>query len=704
MGTRPARRSTALSAAVTFLLVVMLAAPAWAAPLEEPTPFLPKNIKGPFAHLSEEDERRLLELDLSYISGKTAGDRPLSVEEAGSARDRAATDTASRRSAGHAAASALATYNGAWGTVGPNPIIQPSRTSNNLLAMAGRIGALAIRSTPPYTMILGAAQGGIWTWDPIAGQWVSHTDNLPSLSTGALAIAPSNQDIVYAGTGEGALSGDSYFGNGVLKSTDGGFTWSHVSGDTFRGVSISRIVVNPTDPNRLYAAVLRGRGGARRVTPPNPSTYGIWESQDGGVNWTLRKGTTNQFMGATDLEIDPVTPNVMYASFWQDAIYKSTDYGVHWTPIMNGFPAGADYATGFTRFSITVSHPAGHPAVLYAGFDYVDSNGDGQPSNVWKSTDEGASWHMTGTGTGEDTVTDYCGEQCYYDNVIEADPTNPNVVYALGQFNYGIGSGGIFRSDDGGATWLSLGYDLHPDFHAIAIRTDAPQNVLIGNDGGVWFSSSYGGRTNPGDPLSAVTWQDLNGAVDPVTGAVTARSNLRIAQFTSIANVPTIPARIWGGTQDNGTPRKSALSETWFDVDGGDGGQVLVDEANPSFVFGTYFGISPYRFDDGGFMFFGNQGISKGIDLTDRSEFYIPWVMNPGNPNQLFLGTYRLYRTNNAEAPSAGDVTWAPISPDLSKGCTGSAPNGARGCFLTAIGVSEGGRAVYTGSDDGMVR
>ena len=122
-----------------------------------------------------------------------------------------------------------------------------------------------------------------------ASAWSPKTDNLPSLAIGALAIAPSNDAIVYAGTGEGALSGDSYFGNGVLKSTDGGNTWDHVSGDYFVGVSISRLVVDPTNANHLYAAVLRGRGGARASRPPVHSRFGIWESKDGGVNWTLRR-------------------------------------------------------------------------------------------------------------------------------------------------------------------------------------------------------------------------------------------------------------------------------------------------------------------------------------------------------------------------------------------------------------------------------
>ena len=129
------------------------------------------------------------------------------------------------------------------------------------------------------------------------------------------------------------------------------------------------------------------------------------------------------------------------------------------------------------------------------------------------------------------------------------------------------------------------------------------------------------------------------------------RTNLQITQFTSIATNPAIPARLWGGSQDNGTERRSVASDRWFDVASGDGGQVLVDPNTGGFVFGTFFGISPVPVQLGQSRFFANQSITRGINLNDRAEFYIPWVMNQANPNQLFLGTYRLYRTNNAEAP-----------------------------------------------------
>jgi uncharacterized repeat protein (TIGR01451 family) len=697
-------RILALSASV-LLLPQLLVVTGVSAAGGDDTPLMSAGAR-PLA-FNEEDEQRLLEQDFSFISNRLAGDRPLTLAQAGQLRSAAAHQAQVIRKDGIPTAGP-STFTGAWAQIGPNPIVQglrsPDPNGQRFGAMSGRIGALAIRPSNGQ-FILGAAQGGIWLYDPGTGQWSAKTDDLPSLSIGALAIAPTNDAIVYAGTGEGALSGDSYFGNGILRSTDGGNTWSHVSGDFFIAVSVSRLVVDPTNANHLYAAVLRGRGGKQRTTPSLHSKFGIWESKNGAASWTLLKEAKSENNGATDLEIDPQNPSVLYASFWQDAIYKSTNGGNNWSPVMNGLPPVSGSGLAATRYSIAISHPAAQSAVLYAGFPSLH---DGTNlSTVWKSTNEGGSWFELPTGTGAESVADYCGGQCSYDNVIEADPTNPNIVFAAGQFNYGIGSGGIFRSDDGGQTWKNLGWDQHPDYHALAFNPANPAQVIEGSDGGVWYSNDRGGRPTGTEPLSAVTWVNLNGTVSPYTAGVTGRTGLSIAQFTSVATVPTVASgadspRFWGGTQDNGTLRKSINSQTWSDVASGDGGQVLVDPTNANYVYGTYFGITPYRFTNGGGAFFSNSYIRNGLNLNDRSEFYIPFTLNQANPSQLFLGTYRLYRTDNAKAASAGDVKWNIVSPDLTTGCGGAAPNGARGCLVSAIGVG-GGTAVYVGTDDGLL-
>jgi uncharacterized repeat protein (TIGR01451 family) len=651
---------------------------------------MPVNRGTPPLVLDEEQEEELLELDKRDTANRQAGDVRLSPDQA--ARSRIAAAKWAKQNQTNAAASGPTTFSSAWTAIGPDPILQPSRGSGALVPVSGRIGALAIRpSTGDW--VLAAAQGGIWVLGT-AG-WEPKTDTLPSLAMGALAFAPSNDNIVYAGTGEGALSGDSYFGNGVIKSTDGGQTWSHVSGDYFVGVSISRLIVDRNNANHLFVSVLRGRGGARRVSPPVHSQYGVWESSNGGTSWTLIQPAPAGNLGATDLEIDPLNSSIMYSSFWGDNIYKSTDGGAHWAAAMTGLPT-LNNADNLTRWSMGISHPAGQSAVLYVGTDVIDDAGDYQSSSLWRSDDQAASWQalpVTGFNGTDDSVKDYCGAQCYYDNVIEVDPTNTAIVYAGGQFNYDIGSGGIFRSDDGGQTWKNLGWDQHPDFHAFAFDPTDPNGILIGSDGGAWFSEDRGGRlpgaTDEGD-IEAADWTPVNGA------------GLQITQFTSIATNPTRQPRIWGGNQDNGTGRKAAASNLWVDLYGGDGGQVLVDPTDFNFVYGTYFGVSPYRSTDGGDFFNSNAYIRGGINVNDRSDFYVPFVMNQDNPNQLLLGTYRLYRTDNAKVPKASDVHWTAISGDLTGGCTGTAPNGARTCAISAIGVG-GGDAAYVGTLDGKV-
>jgi len=605
----------------------------------------------------------------------------------------------------------LSTVGGAWANQGPTPIVQVGRTSNTFEAVSGRISAMAIRADG--TLILGAAGGGVWTYDSGSGTWTERLPDSASQAVGALAVAPSADNVVYMGSGEGDLSGDSQYGDGFYRSVDGGVTWSHVS-TLFAGQAVTNIAVDPNNWKHLFASTIRARAGDHRTSAPTNTYYGVYESMDAGKTWGLQKGTNNQLHGATALVMDPKNANHLFASFWGDGIYQTTDGGSTWHKAMGGLPAG-NFAQGGTRFSLGISDPASATSpTLYTGFDYYDLGGTHHAARVWKSTDNGATWTITAAGSGINTVQDYCTTQCSYDNVTIPDPNNPNVVYVMGSYGYNFSpaSGGIYRSTDGGATWKNLGYDLHPDFHAFAFDPSNSQHIAIGNDGGVWESHTGGGRNGAADPLSAADWQDLNGQVNPTTASLIHSTGLSITQFVSMQTVPNIPGQYWGGTQDNGTLRKSLSNNRWFDQASGDGGYAIVDqstvnEGNPSvpaYVFGTYYSISPYRYDPSETnTFFGNEPIDGGINMGDRSEFYVPWTENRGNTNQMFLGTYRLYRTNNAETANAGEVNWTPISPDLTSGCPGAAPNGARGCIISTIGVADGGDGVYVGTDDGRI-
>jgi len=713
MGKRPLHLLVALT--VLPAMLGAFAGTGYAVTVPSPVGDAPVMIPGS-EPLGEDEGGDDILINDDYVLSREAGDQPLTVEQAGQLRS-AGADKA-RKIRQQPIPSATVTFKSAWAGIGPSPIIQSQRSDGSLAAVSGRVGALAIRQNGRF--ILGAAQGGIWTMDPGTDIWVPRTDTLSSLATGAVLVAPSNDNVIYVGTGEGALSGDSYAGNGILKSTDGGNTWQHVSGDYFYGVSVARLAIDPTNANHIYAAIVRGRGGAHRTTPPVRSTYGLWESTDGGVNWTLLKASPTGSEGATELRIDPITPNVLYASFLGDKIYKSTDSGATWNPIMNGLPTEADYSAQPTRFAMGLSHPAGQSPVLYVGFDFI--NGPSAPPSVggpgahrvariFKSTDAGASWVPVQRVGGLNGVADYCGSQCTYDNVIETDPNNPNVVFAGGSFGYTLSppSGGIFRSDDGGAHWKNLGWNQHPDFHSVVFDPNNSQNILIGSDGGVWYSQHQGGRV-PGSAtegnLDAVDWIDLNGIPGADLGGNpgSASNGLQISQFSSIQTNPNRTPRFVGGTQDNGTLRKLAGLPEWYDITSGDGGNAQVDPYDSRYIYGTYFAppAQIYRITDSAQNFFQNKFILNGINVNDRAEFYMPLVLNPENTNQLFTGSFHLYRTDNAKEQGAGDVHWSVISPDLTSGCTGPAPNGARNCTVTAIGVG-GGTGVYVGTNDGLL-
>ncbi|MEA2305879.1 MAG: hypothetical protein QOH43_3159, partial [Solirubrobacteraceae bacterium] len=303
----------------------------------------------PFPKLDEVQEQQLLERDQEFVADRTAGDNPLDIAHAGQLRAKSA-KAAKGLAKSPPPATGPSTFTGGWSSVGQRPIGEITRSSSSLAEMNGRIGALAIRPSTGQ-IILGGAQGGIWTYDASTGRWTPRTDDQETQAIGSLAVAATDDKVIYAGTGEGALSGDSYFGDGILKSTDGGQTWSTVSGDTFQGVSIPRVVVDPTNADHLYAAALRGRGGARRTSPTTHSRFGVWESKDGGATWTLIREADEEH-GATDIEIDPQNPKVLYASFLSDAIYKSTDGGATWTKLDGFGLTGASFSG--TRFSLSI--------------------------------------------------------------------------------------------------------------------------------------------------------------------------------------------------------------------------------------------------------------------------------------------------------------------------------------------------------------
>src|SRR6185312_16091291 len=245
------------------------------------------------------------------------------------------------------------------------------------------------------------------------------------------AVAKSNPNVIYAGTGEATNSFLSYYGRGVLKSTDGGTTWSLMGNSVFDRHTISQIAVDPTNANNLYVAV--GGGGVNGVG----GNTGVWKSTDGGGTWV--NTTTSISSGAqfSDVEMDPTNPQRLFCAVNSGSlsgVYQTTNGATSWTLVAGGLPSGS--SVGNPRVAISASNPQ----VVYASFDNPSNS---NAAGIWKSTDGGATWAQPGT------VPNYMGGQGWYDTTLIVDPTNSNIAYAGGQTSF-------IQTTDGGAHWTDI--------------------------------------------------------------------------------------------------------------------------------------------------------------------------------------------------------------------------------------------------------
>jgi photosystem II stability/assembly factor-like uncharacterized protein len=511
-----------------------------------------------------------------------------------------------------------------WTAVGPAPILNGNVPGN--LPLTGRITALAADPSDPQTIYVAAAGGGVWKTVDGGDSWTPLTDDQPTLTMGAIALAPGDAAVIYAGTGEADGVGPNFqanysptvfYGRGVLKSTDAGASWTLLGNDVFDRRSIARIVIDPNDSNTVYVAV--GEAGFNGLN----GNQGIWKSTDGGQTWvntTAASGLPDD-QAYTDVIMDPSDSQHLFAAIGNpsgnvaNGLYETTDGGATWTMSTgNGtFPVG--FADG--RITLTIS-PA-DPSRLYAT---IARGSSGNLYRFLRSDDGGASWVSL-------TAPNYLGQQGNYDTTLAVDPTDPDRVYAGGQG----GDIGVIESTDAGATWTGIAVGAsgmdgpHNDHHGIGF--DANGELLDGNDAGIW-------RLDDPD-LGAIHWTDLN-------------TNLQITTFIGIALDPTDATIAYGGSQDTGTEKYTG-DPAWNQIRPNDGGYVRVDPANPQTVYHEFFGISLERSDDGG-----DTWTSVTTGLSGGSNFYIPYVLDPSNPTRLILGTNRVFETTDR-----GD-TWTPLS------------------------------------------
>jgi photosystem II stability/assembly factor-like uncharacterized protein len=513
-----------------------------------------------------------------------------------------------------------------WTALGPAPVVAGSDFST------GRIAALAAHPTDANTIYVATAGGGVWKTVDGGVNWANLTDNQETLFMGAIALAPSNPDIVYAGTGEAnwgpsklALHRENiYSGRGILKSTDGGANWTQLGRDEFYRRTISRIVVDPKDADTVYVAV-----GAQAVNGL-PGNTGVWKSTDGGKSWTQTLQGIDDFDGqdpVSDLVVDPGDSQHLYAAVGNpnnalaNGVYQTFDGGATWTAAGN-FPTGAlDPHLG----RITLAIAPGSAQTLFAAI--ANSGINAVLLRMMKSTDGGNTWFTL------NSVPNYMGSYGDYNTSLAVDPADPNVVYAGGQVD-------MIRTANGGTSWAHiLGSHVHPDFHAAGF--DANGKYLSGSDGGIW-------RLN--NPVS-LQWQDLNGTLSTI-------------QLAGIALNPDDPNIAYAGAQDNYT-EKFTGSLAWTALRGGDGGFTRVDWANPRTVYMTY----QYSQGSGFLARSDNSGSNpnprtNGIDFRHPGNFYAPYIIDPANSNRLILGTSSVYEsTNRAD-------TWTAISAPLQRGWT----------------------------------
>ena len=539
----------------------------------------------------------------------------------------------------------------------------------------GRVAAVAGDPVHPLVFYMGATGGGVWktanaglTWDPIADS------ALGAGSIGAIAVAPSDPNVIYVGTGESTLRGNVSPGDGMYRSTDAGKTWARIgladAGQT------ARIMVDPRDPDRVYVAVLG------HVFATN-ATRGVFRSTDGGTTWqkVLFKSDS---AGAVDVVLDPSNPRVLYAALWQaqrtpwsftsggrwSGLFKSTDGGDTWTELTRnkGLPAGV-----IGRIGVAVS-PV-RPERVWALVEAAEGG-------LYRSDDGGATW----TRTSDDH--DLRQRAWYFSNVY-ADPANVDAVYVLNT--------ALLKSIDGGKEFKAI-RGSHGDHHALWIDPRDANRMVNGNDGGATVSLDGG-----------VSWST--------------EGNQPTAQFYHVIATTHRPYKVCGAQQDNSTVCIASRTDgavigerDWYDVGGGESGWIAARADDPDVVFAGSYGGYVSRYDV-------RTGQERDVnawpdnpmgwaaaDLKYRFQWTFPIVLAPTNPAVLYVGAQVLFRTTDEGR------YWETVSPDLTRNDRSKQQSSGGpitkdntsveyyGTIFTVAPSSRDSSLIWVGTDDGLVQ
>lgn len=489
--------------------------------------------------------------------------------------------------------------------------------------MSGRISDIDVagdasnpRARLGRVIYVTSAGGGVWKTVNGGKTWAAVFDGVTTGSMGAVAVTPSNPDVVWVGSGESNNLRSSSWGDGIYKSTDAGSTWTHMG--LPQSQHIARILVHPTDPNTVYVAAmgpLWSSGGER----------GVYKTTDGGATWTNVKAL-GPFTGFTDLAFDPSNPETIYAASYQrerkaysfvaggpeSGIWKSTDAGRTWRQLSNGLPAG-------DKGRIGISVARSQPRTIYATI-HADSSG------IFRSDDGGETWRKQSNIS---SIPWFFGQ-------IRVDPNDAERVYFLGVQ--------LQVSDDGGRTWRGIAQNTHADHHAMWIDPNDSNHLLIGNDGGFFISYDRG-----------ESWDFA--------------LNLPVSTFYAIGVDMREPFYwVYGGLQDNGTwgaPNESRMrtgitNSDWVRAGGGDGFYAAIDPTDPHIVYVESQNGNLRRFD---LQTQESKSIRPPAEEGERHRYNwsAPLLISPHDNNTLYFGAHVLFRSSNR-----GD-SWETLSGDLTR-------------------------------------
>lgn len=537
--------------------------------------------------------------------------------------------------------------------------------------MGGRTVDIDVVEKQPWIIYAAIGPSGVWKSENNGTTWIPVFENENTVSVGDIAIAQSHTDIIWVGTGEATCRNSVTIGDGVYKSTDAGKTWKNMGLEETR--HISRIVINPGDPNIVFVAAMGHLWGPNRER-------GVYKTTDGGTTWK-KVLYVDQNTGFADLAMDPSDSLILYAAAYEHrrlpyyfssggpggGLYKTVDGGETWTKLTSDLPEGV-----MGRIGIDVSRS--NPNVVYVLIEHEDGG-------IWRSEDKGKTWKRT---CDNETYKRVNSRPFYYSQ-IRVDPTDDKVIYVF--------SVASFVSRDMGKTFRPISRNTHPDHHALWINPNNPLHLIDGNDGGI--DISYDGGKN---------WHSIQ--------------HMALAEVYQIGFDMRNPYYVYCGLQDNGSwggPSASLdpvgiTNDDWSMIGGGDGFYAQVDPSDPNIIYRNYQmnGLSRYdlRIKRG-------KNIKPVASLKEppyRFNWNAPIHISPHDPKTVYTGGNYLFKTTDM------GNSWEIISPDLStndpskqkdSGGPITPENTGAEIHCTIVTISESPvekGVIWCGTDDGNVQ